>query len=207
MVSAVAFGGSLMSNCLVTGGAGFIGSHLVEALLANNHYVRVLDNFSTGRRENLGAVCRDIQIREGTVTDPRAVEAAVQGMEFVFHLAALPSVQRSVEDPLATHATCATGTLLVLDSSRKAGVRRVLYAASSSAYGGTPGSIRTEKDPLAPLSPYAAAKLAGEHYCQSFTAAYGLETVRLRFFNIFGPRQDAQSTYSGVIALFIAQMA
>jgi UDP-glucose 4-epimerase len=192
---------------LITGGAGFIGSHLVDALLAQGQRVRVLDNFSTGKRDNLRTCADRIEILEGTITDAAVVQAAMDGVDWVAHLAALPSVQRSVEDPLISHEACATGTLNVLNAARLAGVRRVVYAASSSAYGDTPGAVRTEDDPVAPLSPYAAAKLAGEHYCRCFTATYGLETVRLRFFNIFGPRQDARSPYSGVIALFIAAMS
>ncbi|HXG11633.1 MAG TPA: SDR family oxidoreductase [Gemmataceae bacterium] len=191
---------------LVTGGAGFIGSHLTEALVARGGRVRVLDDFSTGRRDNLDTVRDRVELIEGSVTDREAVAAAMQGVQWVFHLAALPSVQRSVEDPEATHEACVTGTLRVLSAARAAGVRRVVYAASSSAYGDTPGMVRKEDDPVAPLSPYAAAKLAGEHYCRCFTATYGLETVRLRFFNIFGPRQNPYSPYSGVIARFIAAM-
>jgi UDP-glucose 4-epimerase len=196
-----------MAAYLVTGGAGFIGSHLVEGLFRAGHTVRVLDNLSTGRRENLAGVAERVELIEGSITDPRAVAAAVDGVRAVFHLAALPSVQRSVEDPLSTHEVCARGTLEVLDACRRAGVRRVVYAASSSAYGDTPGTVRVESDPVSPLSPYAAAKLAGEHYCRCYHSTYGLETVRLRFFNIFGPRQRADSPYSGVIALFIGAMA
>jgi UDP-glucose 4-epimerase len=196
-----------MALCLVTGGAGFIGSHLVEGLLERSHQVRVFDNFSTGKAGNLRAVQNRVELFTGSITDPAALQKAVKGAQLVFHLAALPSVQRSVEEPLASHEACATGTLNVLTTARQAGVRRLVYAASSSAYGDTPGTIRTEEDPVAPLSPYAAAKLAGEHYCKCFTASYGFETVRLRFFNIFGPRQDVSSPYSGVIALFIGAMS
>jgi UDP-glucose 4-epimerase len=196
-----------MQKCLVTGGGGFIGSHLVEGLLARGAAVRVLDDFSTGNRDNLAAVQSRVEILTGSITDAAAVQTAVRGQDVVFHLAALPSVVKSVEYPVATHEICATGTLLVLDAARQAGVRRVVYAASSSAYGNIPGAVRTEDDPLAPLSPYAAAKLAGEHYCRCFTATYGLESVRLRFFNVFGPRQDPHSPYSGVIALFATAMA
>jgi UDP-glucose 4-epimerase len=192
---------------LVTGGSGFIGSHLVEALVARGDDVRVLDDLSTGKEENLAAMRGRVELVRGSVIDPATVAAAVRGREVVFHLAALPSVARSVEEPRLTHEVCATGTLNVLDAARQAQVRRVVYAASSSAYGDTPGAVRTEDDPLAPLSPYAAAKLAGEHYCRCFTTVYGLETVRLRFFNIFGPRQDPRSPYSGVIALFTAALA
>jgi UDP-glucose 4-epimerase len=195
-----------MPSCLVTGGAGFIGSHLVEALLAAGHAVTVLDNFDTGKEENLAAVAARIRLIRGSVTDPRIVREAARGQQWVFHLAALASVQKSVEDPPLSHEVCATGTLHVLNAARQEGVRRVVFAASSSCYGNLSEGARTEEDPVSPLSPYAAAKLAGEAYCQSFTASYGLETVRLRFFNVFGPRQDAKSPYSGVIALFAAAM-
>lgn len=193
--------------CLVTGGAGFIGSHLVEALTAQRRRVRVLDNFDTGLRENLAGVHPAPQIVEGDVADAAAVDRAMSGVKVVFHLAALASVQRSVEDPVATHRVCGTGTLHVLHAARQAGARRVVYAASSSAYGIPGGPVQTEAEPLHPLSPYAAAKLTGELYAESFTATYGLETVRLRFFNIFGPRQRADSPYSGVIALFTAALS
>ncbi len=192
---------------LVTGGAGFIGSHLVEALLARQRAVRVLDNFSTGLRSNL-STNRPVEIVEADLTNAAAVEKALAGVEVVYHLGALASVQRSIENPAATHAACATGTLHVLDAARRAGVRRVVYAASSSAYGGASSPEGQSEDALPhPLSPYAAAKLAGELYLQAFAAAYGLETVGLRFFNIFGPRQRSDSPYSGVIALFIASMS
>jgi UDP-glucose 4-epimerase len=190
--------------CLVTGGAGFIGSHLVDALAAAGRPVRVLDDFSTGLRENLGA---GVEVLEGCVTDPAAVERAVAGCEVVFHLAAMASVAKSVEAPLASHAVCATGTLNVLDAARKAGVRRVVYAGSASAYGGASDPDgQGEGTPLVALSPYAAAKLSGEFYCQAFAHTYALETVRLRFFNVFGPRQRADSPYSGVIAIFTAAL-
>src|SRR5438067_1648147 len=158
-----------MAKVLVTGGAGFIGSHLVEALVAAGREVRVLDDFRTGRDENLRPVAGRAEVVRGSITDPDAVRAAAEGVRTVFHLAALPSVQRSVEDPVATHEVCATGTLHVLQAARTAGVRRVVYAASSSAYGDTPGAVRSESDPVSPLSPYAVAKLAGEFYCRSFT--------------------------------------
>jgi UDP-glucose 4-epimerase len=147
-----------------------------------------------------------IELLTGSVVDAHAVGQAVSGCDTIYHLAALPSVIKSVEEPIAVHSICATGTLMILDAARKAGVRRVVYAASSSAYGDQPGATRKEEDALMPLSPYAAAKLAGEHYCSSCSVVYGLETVRLRFFNVFGPRQDAKSPYSGVIALFLAAM-
>jgi UDP-glucose 4-epimerase len=191
---------------LVTGGAGFIGSHLVEGLAAAGRRVRVLDDFSTGLRDNLAGVRPAPEVIDGDVADPAAVGRAMGGVGVVFHLAALASVQRSVEAPADTHRACATGTLTVLDAARRAGVRRVVYAASSSAYGVPERDVQTEADPVRPLSPYAAAKLAGELYAESFAATYGLETVRLRFFNIFGPRQRADSPYSGVIALFTAAL-
>lgn len=193
--------------CLVTGGAGFIGSHLVQALTAQGRPVRVLDDFSTGLRSNLATLRPVPEIVEADLGDAPAVARAMDDVGVVFHLGALASVQRSVEDPTATHRICATGTLHVLDAARRAGVRRVVYAGSSSAYGIPAGAVQTEADPLRPLSPYAAAKLAGELYAEACSATYGLETVRLRFFNIFGPRQRADSPYSGVIALFLAAMA
>lgn len=193
---------------LVTGGAGFIGSHLAEALATRGQPVRVLDNFSTGLRSNLASVRPVPEVVEADLADAAAVERAMAGVEIVYHLGALASVQRSIETPAATHAACATGTLHVLDAARRAGVRRVVFAASSSAYGGLSNPQGQSEDALPrPLSPYAAAKLAGELYMEAFAAAYGLETVRLRFFNIFGPRQRADSPYSGVIALFIAAMS
>jgi UDP-glucose 4-epimerase len=192
---------------LVTGGAGFIGSHLVEGLLARGEQVRVLDDFSSGRDANLKAVRGRVDLVTGSVTQPDLVAKAAGGCDVIYHLAAIPSVAKSVEDPRLVHEVCATGTLNVLDAARQGKVRRVIFAGSSSAYGDQPGDARTEDDLLLPLSPYAAAKLAGEHYASSFTAVYGLETVRLRFFNVFGPRQDPSSPYSGVIALFIAAMS
>lgn len=192
---------------LVTGGAGFIGSHLVEALATRGSRVRVLDDFSTGLRENLAHIRPAPEIVEGDLADPAAVNRAAEGATVVFHLGAVASVQRSIEDPAFSHRVCATGTVHVLDAARRSGVRRVVYAASSSAYGIPVGEVQTEEDPPRPLSPYAAAKLAGEGYAQAFAASYGLETVSLRFFNIFGPRQRADSPYSGVIAIFAAAMA
>jgi UDP-glucose 4-epimerase len=191
---------------LVTGGAGFIGSHLAEALAAAGRRVRVLDDFSTGRRENLADLALAPEIVDGDVSDAAAVTRAVRGVSVVFHLAARASVQFSLEHPLASHRVCATGTLHVLEAAREAGVRRVVYAASASAYGIPICDVQAESDTLHALSPYAAAKLAGEFYCQAFAASYGLETVVLRFFNIFGPRQRADSPYSGVIALFTDAM-
>jgi UDP-glucose 4-epimerase len=195
-------------TCLVTGGGGFIGSHLVEALTASGRVVRVLDDLSTGLAENLAHISPAPELIRGSVTDSGAVERAVKGCEVVFHLAALASVAKSVEDPPASHAACATGTLNVLHAARTAGARRVVYAASASAYGNASDPAGQDEDtPLMALSPYAAAKLAGELYTQAFAHTYGLETVRLRFFNVFGPRQRADSPYSGVIAIFAALLA
>lgn len=193
-------------TCLVTGGAGFIGSHLVEALAGQGRRVRVLDDLSTGVAANL-AHLPGVELIRGDVGDPVAAERACDGAELVFHLAALASVQKSIEAPAESHRVCATGTLHVLDAARRAGARRVVYAASASAYGIPAGEVQDENTPVCPLSPYAAAKLAGELYCQAFAASYGLETVRLRFFNIFGPRQRADSPYSGVIAIFAAALS
>jgi UDP-glucose 4-epimerase len=189
--------------CLVTGGAGFIGSHLVDGLVAAGKRVRVLDDFSTGDNGNLVHHGDNIERITGSVTDFATVQKAVEGVDKVYHLAAMASVAKSLEAPLLCHAVCATGTLHVLEAARHAGVKRVVYAASSSAYGkASDPAGQGEETPLNPLSPYAAAKLAGESYLESFAASYGLETVRLRFFNIFGPRQRADSPYSGVIAIF-----
>jgi UDP-glucose 4-epimerase len=195
-----------MRTTLVTGGAGFIGSHLAEALLARGDRVRVLDDLSTGKRANLEALDDRVEFVHGSVADAAVVERAMRGVELVLHHAAIASVPRSVEAPLDTHAACVTGTLTVLDAARRAGARRVVYAASSSAYGDTPTSAKRETDLPAPISPYGAAKLAGEYYCQACAATYGIETVCLRYFNIFGPRQDPSSPYSGVISLFITAL-
>lgn len=193
--------------CLVTGGAGFIGSHLVHLLASSGYAIRVFDDLSTGVRANLSAI-PSAEIIEGSVTDVASIERAASGCDIVFHLAALASVTKSVEDPAASHAVCATGTLNVLHAARKGGVKRVVYAGSASAYGGASDPAgQGEETPLVALSPYAAAKLAGEYYCQAFAHTYGLETVRLRFFNVFGPRQRADSPYSGVIAIFAAALS
>jgi UDP-glucose 4-epimerase len=191
---------------LVTGGAGFIGSHITTALVERGDEVRVLDNLDTGKRENLSHLAGKVDFIEGSVTDPAIVARAVESVEVVFHQAALASVPRSVSAPLDTNAVCVTGTVNVLDASRKAGVRRVVYAGSSSAYGNDPTPSKNEQIVPAPLSPYAAAKLAAEYYCQAFSATYGLETVTLRYFNVFGPRQDPDSEYSAVIPIFVSLM-
>ena len=187
---------------LVTGGAGFIGSHLVEHLLERGEDVVVLDDFSTGRRENLEPFQDRIRLVEGSITDPAACAEAAEGAAYVFHQAALGSVPRSVEDPVATHEANLTGTLNVLKAAHDAGVRRVVYAASSSAYGDTPELPKREDMFPLPRSPYAVTKLGGEQYCRAFHASYGLETVSLRYFNVFGARQDPASQYAAVIPLF-----
>jgi nucleoside-diphosphate-sugar epimerase len=195
---------------LVTGGAGFIGSNLVEALLLRGDEVVVLDDFSTGRRENLEQALRDSRrgapeprILEGDIRDPATARAAVEGVTHVLHQAALPSVQRSVEDPEASHAVNATGTLNLLIAARDARVRRFVYASSSSVYGDSPTLPKIETMAPAPLSPYAASKLAGEYYCKIFNDLYGLETIALRYFNVFGPRQDPNSQYAAVVPNFV----
>ena len=188
---------------LVTGGAGFIGSHLVDALLAAGHDVRVLDNFATGDRRNLLHVGGDVEIVEGDIRSYERAHAAVSGCEIVFHQAALPSVPRSIADPLTSNEVNVGGTLNVLLAARDAGVRRVVYASSSSVYGSTPGDVMREDMRVAPLSPYGVAKYAGEAYCSSFHETYGIETVALRYFNVFGPRQNPFSEYSAAIPAFI----
>jgi UDP-glucose 4-epimerase len=194
-----------MSNVLVTGGAGFIGSNLAEALLRMGHRVRVLDNFSTGRKQNLAfdEVYPFLETIEGDICDPATCRETTEGIEYVFHQAALPSVQRSVEDPLTTHRVNAQGTLNILTAARDAKVKRVIYAASSSAYGDTPTLPKKEEMVPNPLSPYALQKYVGEEYCRLFFQLYGLETISLRYFNIFGPKQDPNSLYSAVIPRFI----
>lgn len=192
-----------MAIILVTGGAGFIGSHIATALVQRGDRVRILDNLSTGDRGNFAHIADDVEFFEADLIDVDAVQRAVAGVDCIFHQAALASVPRSVKQPLDTHAACVTGTLTLLDAARHADVRRVVYAASSSLYGDQPFSSKRETDLPAPISPYGAAKLAGEYYCQAFTATYGLETVAIRYFNVFGPRQDPGSPYSAVIPLFI----
>jgi UDP-glucose 4-epimerase len=182
-----------MNRCLVTGGAGFIGSHLVTRLVNTGWRVRVLDNLSTGSLANLLHVAGRIEFLEGDITRPVVAARAVDDVDVVFHQAALASVPLSLERPLEVHRVCATGTLTMLDACRRAGVRRFVYAASSSAYGDSPKSPKQETDLPWAVSPYAAAKLAGELYAQSYAASFGMETVRLRYFNVFGPRQDPAS--------------
>jgi len=194
-----------MSNVLVTGGAGFIGSHLTEALLQQGHRVRVLDDFSTGKRENLifDKEYPALEIIEGDIRHLAVCQKTMKEIEYVFHQAALPSVQRSVEDPLGSNAVNVGGTLNILFAAREEKVRRVIYASSSSVYGDTPTLPKDEKMPPTPLSPYALQKYIGEQYCRLFCQLYGLETVSLRYFNIFGPKQDPNSIYSAVIPKFI----
>jgi len=192
-----------MAMYLVTGGAGFIGSHLVERLIALGHRVRVLDDLSEGRRENLATVWDQIEFLEGDVRDPVIVRRAVDGVEYVLHQAALRSVPRSVEDPVTTTAVNVLGTVILLQAAREAGVRRVVFASSSSVYGETSELPLRESQRPRPVSPYAVSKLAGEQYCAVFTKLYGVETVSLRYFNVFGPRQDPRSEYAAVIPRFI----
>ena len=193
-----------MTTYLVTGGAGFIGSHIVTRLVEEGHRVRVLDNLCAGTLNNLAHLRDGFEFVRGDVSDASVVRQAIDGVEIVFHQAALASVPLSVKDPIAVHTACVTGTVTVLDAARQAGVRRVVYAGSSSAYGNDPVMPKRESQLPQMLSPYAAAKLAGELYCEAFAACYPLETVRLRYFNIFGERQDPASPYSAVIPLFVA---
>lgn len=188
---------------LVTGGAGFIGGHLIDALLAQNAEVRVIDNFSTGRRENIDRVRNRIDFIEADICDPEAIARAVHGVELVFHEAAIPSVSRSVADPVASNQANVGGTVSVLNAARLAGVRKLVYAASSSAYGDTPTLPKIETMTPRPMSPYAISKLAGEQYVTVFGKLYGFETVSLRYFNVFGPRQDPKSEYAAVIPRFV----
>ena len=190
-----------MSDYLVTGGAGFIGSHLVEELVRRGHRVRVADSLVTGKRTNLAHV-RGIEFLEGDLAEPEFATRAVDGCAFVLHQAAIPSVPRSVTDPVTSNRANIDGTLNVLVAARDAGVRRVVFAASSAAYGDTPTLPKHEDMPTNPLSPYALQKVVGEQYLRMFTRLYGLETVSIRYFNVFGPRQDPSSPYSGVISIF-----
>jgi UDP-glucose 4-epimerase len=195
-----------MRKVLVTGGAGFIGSHLVQALVRRGDKVRVLDNLCTGFQTNLAGVKADVEFIEGEISDSAIVKQAVESVDCVFHQAALASVPLSIERPLDTNQACVTGTLTLLDQAQRAGVGRFVYAGSSAAYGDAPTPSKHESDPPMTLSSYAAAKLAGEHYCQAFYHTHGFETVCLRYFNVFGPRQDPDSPYSAVIPLFITRI-
>ena len=197
---------ALSGIALVTGGAGFIGSHIASALSAGGARVRILDDLSTGHRENLEEIGGDIDFIEGSVADEDLLNKVLEGVELVFHEAAIPSVPRSVEAPRQTHIASVDGTFSLLVAARDRGVKRVVYAASSSAYGDQPTLPKSEQMLPDPLSPYAVAKLVGEYYCQVFTRVYGLETVSLRYFNVFGPRQDPGSQYSGVVSRFISAL-
>jgi UDP-N-acetylglucosamine/UDP-N-acetyl-alpha-D-glucosaminouronate 4-epimerase len=197
---------------IVTGGAGFIGSHLAERLLKDGHRVRIIDNFSTGKRANIDQIAHAattfgaLEIHEVSITDRAAITRIFKGADYVFHQAALASVPRSVDDPVSTNDANVNGTLNVLVAARDAGVKRLAYAASSSAYGEVTAEVQVETMQPHPLSPYGVSKLAGEYYCQAFHQVYGLETVALRYFNVFGPRQDETSQYSAVIPKFISAM-
>ncbi len=195
-----------MTRVLVTGGGGFIGSNLVRGLLERGDEVRVLDNFSTGNRRNILDITDDIEIVEGELRSYERVHNAVRGVEVVFHLGALPSVPRSVQDPLTSSAVIVEGTLNVLLAARDEGIRRVVFASSSSVYGNSGTLPRIEDAYPDPISPYAVAKLAAEKFCISFSRVYGLETVALRYFNVFGPRQDPTSQYAAVVPLFITRI-
>ncbi|HYV81957.1 MAG TPA: SDR family oxidoreductase [Pyrinomonadaceae bacterium] len=197
---------SLTGTALVTGGAGFIGSHIAAALMASGARVRVLDDLSTGHRENLEEIGGDLDFIQGSVADEALLHKVLDGVEVVFHEAAIPSVPRSVEAPKQTHVASVDGTFSLLLAARDQRVKRVVYAASSSAYGDQPTLPKSEQMLPDPLSPYAVAKLVGEYYCQVFTRVYGLETVSLRYFNVFGPRQDPGSQYSGVVSRFISSL-
>ena len=195
-----------MRTVLVTGAAGFIGSHLVDALVARGERVRGLDNFATGRASNLAHVREQIDFTEASLLDRDALARAVDGVDVIFHQAALPSVPRSVKDPRTSHVANIDGTFELLEAARAAGVKRILYAASSSAYGNQPGFPRVETMVPMPIAPYPVQKLTGEFYMKSYWQVYGMETVCLRYFNIFGPRQVPDSPYSGVMAKFILQL-
>ncbi len=192
-----------MAECLVTGGAGFIGSNLVRGLLAKQKSVRVLDNFSTGRHDNLNDIKKDIDLHVGDLRDPDALFHACLGVRTIFHIGALPSVARSVQDPASTHEVNVNGTLNLLLAAREAGVERLVFSSSSSVYGNTTTLPKQEDMLPQPLSPYALSKLTGEHYARIFCELYGLKTFSLRYFNVFGPRQDPASHYAAVIPLFI----
>ena len=194
-----------MASYLVTGGAGFIGSHLVEELVRRGERVRVADSFITGKRENLAHV-PGVELIEGDLADFAVAQRAVTGIDYVLHQAAIPSVPRSVQDPITSNRANIDASLNVLVAARDAGVKRLVFAGSSSAYGNTPTLPKVETMATAPLSPYALQKLVAEQYCQMFTSLYGLETVTTRYFNVFGPRQDPSSPYSGVISLFISAL-
>ncbi|MFH0984659.1 MAG: SDR family oxidoreductase [Candidatus Omnitrophota bacterium] len=189
--------------CLVTGGAGFIGSNLVDGLLSKNFRVRVLDNLSTGKRENLAHLGPKIEFFHGDIRKDQDIQKALRGVSYVFHMAAIPSVPQSVAQPVETHEVNVTGTLKLLEASRQAGVKRFLFTSSSSIYGETKKFPSGEEDLPRPTSPYAASKIMGEYYCRNFFELYGLETVALRYFNVYGPRQNPRSRYANVIPIFL----
>lgn len=197
---------SLTGTVLVTGGAGFIGSHIAARLAAEGARVRVIDDLSTGHRHNLDAIKGDVEFIHASLNDEIQLKRALDGVEIVFHQAAIPSVPRSVANPLETHRACVDATFQLLLAARDAGVKRLVYAASSSAYGDQEAPAKSEDLTPSPLSPYAVAKLVGEYYCQVWTRVYNFETVAIRYFNVFGPRQDPSSQYSGVISQFIARL-
>jgi len=195
-----------MARYLVTGGAGFIGSNIAEALVKRGERVVVLDNLSTGYEKNIEHIRKDLTFVRGDIRDAAAVRSALAGVDYVIHQAALASVPRSIEDPVLVNDVNVAGTVTVLEESRRAGVKRLVYAASSSAYGDTEVLPKIESMPPRPLSPYAASKLTGEYYCSVYSRVYGLSTVSLRYFNIFGPRQDPKSQYAAVIPIFISNV-
>ena len=195
-----------MTKYLVTGGAGFIGSHIVDALVARGDQVVVLDDLSSGNLENLKQSASAIKFYQGSILDSELLGELLADVDIVFHQAAMVSVPRSIVEPALTHQINATGTLTVLEAARKSNVRRLIYAGSSSCYGNTAAKVQSELHVPAPISPYGAAKFAGEQYCHAFYRSYGLQTVTLRYFNVFGPRQDPTSPYSAVIPLFITAM-
>ncbi|MEA3429643.1 MAG: SDR family oxidoreductase [Nanoarchaeota archaeon] len=195
-----------MAKCVVTGGAGFIGSHLVDELLARDNEVIIIDNFSTGTKDNIKHIFDKIELIEGNILDIDLLQATLKGVDFVFHLAALPSVQRSVENPLESLNNNIVGTHNLLIAARDNKVKKVIYSASSSAYGDSEKMPKEESMVTNPLSPYAITKLVGEYYCKVFSDVYGLDTVSLRYFNVFGPRQNPDSQYSAVIPKFIKLM-
>jgi len=190
-------------NFLITGGAGFIGSHIAEELIRRGEKVRILDNFSTGKRENIAQIQTQIELIEGDIRSYHTVEQAVEGIDIVIHQAALPSVPRSIDDPITSNEVNINGTLNLLNASKEAGVKRFIFASSSAIYGDNPALPKTEEMLPEPLSPYAVNKLTGESYCKVFSKVYGLHTVSLRYFNVFGPKQDPDSQYSAVIPKFI----
>src|SRR5438309_7175300 len=197
---------ALSGIALVTGGAGFIGSHIAAALVGQGARVRIIDDLSTGHRENIGEIGGEVDFVQASLADGKKLASALEDVELVFHEAAIPSVPRSVETPAETHEASINGTFSLLLAARDKRVRRIIYAASSSAYGDQPESPKHEDMRPDPLSPYAVAKLVGEYYCQVFSRVYGLETVSLRYFNVFGPRQDPSSQYSGVISRFLSAL-